>query len=288
MTRNVAPALLAACSMGAASASGTWAQTEPNPALDALNPAIILSEGFPQSVIVVQGGGPIIVASDPTHGCPVRATEAPTITLRMDEDLPKGFDIYAQADASAALLVITPEGDWLCSSGSGDNPAVRRIADPVAGDYQVWVSEEDRSDEAPVQITLTEVELVGRGLNAVPQFSIQTDGSPFEATFMGEARRIAQGKACDAIVEEVRPSYQILMSTPDGAESLPGMSMVGIAQDTYGLIFQDPSGDIACQLSDTPSVGTIRTLINRPAGVYRVWVTAQHTTAARLLVTIPD
>lgn len=87
------------------------------------------------------------------------------------------------------------------------------------------------------------------------------------------------GADCEAVANAATPGAEIVMS--DGAAAFSGIIVV--AGDGFDrLIFEDPSGRVTCLAGSGGApqggdpVGGFQTLLNRPFGPWRFWVTASQ------------
>jgi len=279
-------------------------------AQDALTPAAEptfgsqrFNEFLPDPLIITMfSGGPIDAgALNLNEACRGFVAAAPDFRLSWQGSAPS-LRFYFEGDGDATLMVTGPDGQTTCNDdGSGLDPLVE-IANPVAGDYNVWVGSYEADAFIPGYLMISE--LAGGSAGPI-QSALLADA--IGASAMG------QQAATGALDPEVEPTFGEMTLAPgfapdpytvdilSGGEVNVGMLALGAGCIGYAaaepdfslnlsgampllnigftsgddmdttLIVRGPSGEYACN-DDANGMDPEISLSNAVAGQYDVWV----------------
>lgn len=121
-----------------------------DPALPPTFGAVALESGFlPDPFTVELSAGGDFFAYDIDPSCVGYIGEAPNFRLTYTPGI---FPLYiwARANADATLVILDPNGNWICDDDGAAYPLDPAVAfdDPVAGDYLIWVGTYGGTDTA--------------------------------------------------------------------------------------------------------------------------------------------
>jgi len=120
---------------------------------------VALSGGFdaPRELRVTSGGNLDVRAMRLDPSCVGFAMERPDVILRYREPAAR-LVLHARANTGDTSLVVhTPDGRWLCDDdGAGGNNPRLELADPPAGQYDVWVASYRPDQHLPTELRILE------------------------------------------------------------------------------------------------------------------------------------
>ncbi|MGE4055998.1 MAG: hypothetical protein AB7F99_14475 [Vicinamibacterales bacterium] len=258
----------------------------PDPDLPPTYGSIRLNGGFepdPRLVSLTAGGGDL-EAADIDSSCVGSIYAAPDYEVTYS---PAGYPLFfkAESDGDATLIVLDPDGNWICDDDSGGdlNPLVR-FDSPLSGEYDVWVGSLS-SDTMSATLRITEIDPGTTTTDAggtMPNFDLPPTYGTESLTsgFEPDPHTVAMssvGGAVDASVidsEDYCAGY--VNEAPDfrlnyTAGSYP-LFVSTEGDDDLTLVINAPSGDWRCDDDSGIGVNPLIRFDNPESGQYDVWV----------------
>ncbi len=264
----------------------------PNPDLPPTYGSVTLVSGFqpdPRTVGISAGGG-AVDASAAGGSCIGTINEAPDYKVTYT---PGGYPLFfkAETDNDATLVVLDPNGNYVCDDDSGgDLNTLVRFDTPVAGDYTIWVG--TLSDTVgPATLTVTEIEpgTAADGGATAPNADLEPSYETAELTsgFENDPYEVEMAPvggtieaASDAAGIDAGDDYcaGYIAEAPDfrlhyTAGSYP-LFFTTESTDDLTLVINDPSGNWHCDDDSGIGVNPMIRFDNAESGQYDVWVGA--------------
>lgn len=266
---------------------------EPNWQGSPLYGRVDLASGFtpdPHSVQVTAGGTTPNPINGP--GCVgYIAASQPDYNVFYDAGSTFDLTIYAESDRDTALLIYTPDRQWVCDDDSGDglDPSIT-FTNPLSGSYNVWVATYGE-DTASATLYVSELgnpgvdggdfENEGPFVDTEPCYSCTpTNGEitldegfspdPFAETFSlytPDANPI-QGAGCRGYINLGGPDFRLYY---DAGTTFP-LAMYAEGDRDLVMLVNLPDGTWVCDDDSGEGVNPLIELSDPPTGQYDIWV----------------
>lgn len=125
---------------------------------------IPMTNGFSPDpwIVTVLAGGPVNMADEAAgEGCFGGVAAVPDVNIEWLEESTGAIRIFFMSLADTTIIVLDPEGNFICNDDSGIqganplDPAVL-IGDPIVGTYSIWIGTYLQDELAPGYLMVTE------------------------------------------------------------------------------------------------------------------------------------
>ncbi len=251
-----------------------------------------LEPGFlpdPYTVDIVSGGGVDVGAAGIGTDCVGYATQAPDFDLYLQDDSDELRIFFVAATGEdTALIINTPDGEWLCNDDyDGTDPMVV-IQNAAAGLYDIWVASYSSDVLAEGTLYITEMDLSpadyagGGGESAGLDWSLDPNFGDVELEpgFLPDPYTVdivsgggvdvgAAGIGTDCVGYATQaPDFDLYLQ--DDSDELRIFFVAATGEDT-ALIINTPDGEWLCN-DDYDGTDPMVVIQNAAAGLYDIWV----------------
>lgn len=147
--------LVAATTITALAGPGLAQNYNRPPSFGTLN----LSANFQPDPIVVSvtAGGTIPAERIGGPGCVGTIADAPDVRLNYRAGMGLPLYISATSRADVTLVINLPNGRWICNDDfRGTDPGIV-FANPMSGQYDIWIGHYHRGSRVPAQLRISEI-----------------------------------------------------------------------------------------------------------------------------------